>query len=467
MTAGNRAGKAFAAAALLFAADSARALSIDVATAVRMSLDRSADLLSLEDQVSAAVFSLKLGLRDYFPQLSLGYIDSTNIVTGGPDASSIQWTVTVRQPLFDGGRSRRQRRLAEADILLQRRAIKDKKREIIEAVDSAYHRVLMLERKLALQKDTLAITDQELEIARAQYGLGSIREIDLMESELQRSSLDISILSSEADLEESEFNLRQLLGLRSDAALVLVDDFDAGYGGMDLPADPRLLEALVLEGNLELGQRQAELRRKLAAIIEAKAWYLPKVSLEGSLSLSGGRYPLQSASMNGKLMFEIPAPTTPLSFSVSMGGSTNKQRANGSSVDLNPLQEISSFAEIAEAAKEYGIMRQRIDDMGGALVFQVKKGVATYIKDKISLELQRGDLGLRRKTAEIQKRLLEIGGATRVDYLKTLNQRAEEESAILESVLKLRQSERALERLLGLDTGELERVRASIAATRN
>jgi outer membrane protein TolC len=171
--------------------------------------------------------------------------------------------------------------------------------------------------------------------------------------------------------------------------------------------------------------------------------------------------------MNGKLMFEIPAPTTPLSFSVSMGGSTNKQRANGSSVDLNPLQEISSFAEIAEAAKEYGIMRQRIDDMGGALVFQVKKGVATYIKDKISLELQRGDLGLRRKTAEIQKRLLEIGGATRVDYLKTLNQRAEEESAILESVLKLRQSERALERLLGLDTGELERVRASIAATRN
>ena len=272
MTAGNRAGKAFAAAALLFAADSARALSIDVATALRMSLDSSADLLSLEDQVSAAVLSLKLGLRDCFPQLSLGYLDSTNIVTGGPDATSIQWTVTVRQPLFDGGRFLG----GSADSRKPTSCFKGgpsrtKGAEIIDAVDSAYHRVLMLERKLALQKDTLAITDQELEIARAQYGLGGIREIDLMESELQRSSLDISILSSEADLEESEFNLKQLLGLRSEVALVLVDDFDAGYGGMDLPADPRLLEALVLEGNSRgRGSGRPSLGESLAAIIEAR-----------------------------------------------------------------------------------------------------------------------------------------------------------------------------------------------------
>ena len=69
-----------------------------------------------------------------------------------------------------------------------------------------------------------------------------------------------------------------------------------------------------------------------------------------------------------------------------MGGSTGKRRAKRLfDRFLDPLQEISSLAEIGEAAREYGIMRQRIDDMGEALEFQVKKSVAIYIKDKISL----------------------------------------------------------------------------------
>ena len=451
------------AVAMLFAVDSAIALSLDVAAAGRLSLDRSADLRSLENQLSAAILSLRFGLRDWFPQLSLGYLDSSNIVTGGPDAASIQWTMTVKQPVFDGGRSMRQRRLMEADLELQGRAIKDKRREILESVDTAYHRILMLRRKIDVQENTLEVTDQELEIARAQFKLGSVKELDLLESELQRSSLDISIQSSEADLEESGFNLRQLLGMGTDVALDLVDDFDSRYVGMDLPEDVRMLEALVLVGNLDLRQRKAELRKKLAAIVESRAWYLPKVSVEGSLSLSGGRYPLQGASMNGKITFEIPAPTTPLGFSVSTGSSEN-QRAKGSSVDLNPLQEITSLVEMDGAAKEYALMRQRIDDMDGALAFQVRNSVVAHARDMNSLELRRRDLELQRKAAAIQKKLLDIGEATRVDYLTALGKTAEGESAILESVLNLRQSERALERLLGLETDGLQRISSSIMA---
>ena len=461
MMAGQSAGKVLVAVAMLFAADCAIALSLDVAAAGRLSLDRSADLRSLENQLSAAILSLRLSLRDWFPQLSLGYLDSSNVVTGGPDAASIQWTVTVKQPVFDGGRSMRQRRLMEADLELQGRAIKDKRREILESVDTAYHRILMLRRKIGVKENTLAITDQELEVARAQFRLGSVRELDLLQSELQRSSLDISIQSSEADLEESGFNLRQLLGLGTDVALNLLDDFDSSYTGMDLPEDGRLLGALVLEGNLDLRQRKAELRKKLAAIVESRAWYLPKVSVEGSLSLSGGRYPLQGASMNGKVTFEIPAPTTPLGFSVSSGAS-GRQRANGSSVDLNPLQEITSLVEMDGAAKECALMRQRIDDMDGALDFQVRKSVAAHARDRNSLDLQRRDLELLRKAAAIQRKLLDIGEATRVDYLTALAKTAEGESAILESVLGLRQSERALERLLGLEIGGLQRICSSI-----
>jgi outer membrane protein TolC len=459
--------RAILAAALPFAASTAAALSIDAAAAGRMALDRSAELRSLENQASAAACTLKLGFRDCFPQVSLGYLDSSNVVTLGPDASSIQWTLSVKQPLFDGGRSTRQHRLAEADLDLQKRGIEDKKREILSSVDSAYSQVLMLKRKIAAQNDTLAIADQELAIARAQQSLGSLREIDLLESELQRGSLAISIQSSEAELEESEFNLRLLLGLGAGAELDLVDDFDSLYGGMDLSEDALSLGALVLEGNLELRQRQAELRKKLAVLIEARAWYLPTVSLEGGLSLSGAHYPLQSASLNGKLVFEIPAPASPLGFSVSKGASLGKQRAEGSSIDFSPLQELSAFMNSDAAMKEYALMRRRIEDMEAALEFQIKHLVAAYLRDKASLKLQRGDLALQRKKAEIQKKLLDIGEATRVDYFKTLVTTAESESAILESVLKLHQSERGLERLLGLDRGGLARFCGALSARRN
>jgi outer membrane protein TolC len=459
-----RARVALAAAALLLILPFAGAVPIDLSRAELMALNRSADLRSLENRAAATACALKLGFRDYFPQVSLGYLDSSNIVRGGADAASIEWSMTVTQPLFDGGRARRQRRLSEADLELQRRGIKDKEREIRESVDSAYHGVLMLKRKIEIQEGTLATTDQELEIARAQRSLGSIREIDLLQSELQRSAMVISIQSSEASLEESEFSLKQLLGLRSDAPLDIVDDFDPDYGGLALPEDPRFLGALVLEGNLGLRQKQAELRKKLAALIEAREWYLPKVSLEGTMSLSGERYPLQSASVNGKLVFEISAPTSPASFSLSSGGSTGKQKANGSSINLDAFKEPASLADDVAAANEYNIMKQQIDEMSDALEFQVRKSVAAYIRDRASLELQRGDLSLQRKTAEIQKRLLDIGEGTRVDYLKTLTTAAEGESTILESVLKLCQSESELERLLGLESGDLARVSSSFVA---
>ena len=461
------AGKLVAVAVLLLAAGSADALPMDLATAERIAVGRSADLRSLENQAATTACALALGVRDWLPQLSLGYLDSSNIVTGGPDSSSIQWTATLRQPLFDGGRSRRRRRIAEADLELQGRAIKDKKREILESVDSAYNRILMLKRKIAVQKETLTIADKELEIARAQFGLGGMREVDLLQSELERSSLEISTMSSEAGLEEGGFALRQLLGLRPETPLELADDFDSGYKGMELPEGARAIEALVLEGNLELRQRQAELCRRLAALAEASEWYLPNVSFEGSLSLSGGRYPLQGASVNGKIVFEIPAPTSPIGFSVSTGSSTGNQRASGSSADISPLKETTSFAENGAAAKESALLRQRLDDMAEALAFQARKGVAAYNRDRTSLDLRRRDLALRRKTAEIQKRLLDIGELTRVDYLKTLNKTAEGESAILEPALALRKSERALERLLGLEAGGLGRVCHYIAAGRD
>lgn len=433
-------------------------IRIDLRKAELMALERSAELESLEDKAAFASYALKLGLRDYLPKLEFEYLDSSNIVTGGADASSIQWSVTIKQPLYDGGRSLRQRKLAEADIELQGRCIKDKKREIRESVDRAYHRILMLERKIGVQLDTLAITEKELDISRAQWELGSLREVDFLESELQRSSLEISIESSEADLEESEFSLRQLLGLSYSDAMDLVDDFDVEYPGLELPEDRGFFDALVLEGNLELRQKQAELRKRLSALVEAGQWYLPNVSFEGSLSLSGDRYPLQSASVNGKLVFEFPVPTSLMNFSVSAGTSTGKQRPTGSSFGLDPFQEVSSLAERKAAVREYAILRQQIDDMGAALEFQARKSVAAYVRDKASIELQREDLALQRKTAEIQKRLVDLGEAKRVDFLKTLAKVAQGESTILESVLKLRQSEHELERLIGMERGALARV---------
>ncbi len=438
------------------------AATVDLATAGRMAVESSADLRLLEDQAAAVGCALNLAVRDYFPRLSLGYLDSSSIATDGPDAASIQWTATVKQPLFDWGRSRRQRRLAKADLELQLRLVEDKKREIVESVDTAYHRVLMLRRKLASEKDTLSIANKELEIARAQRDLGSLRAIDLVESELQRDCLEISILSSEADLEESGFALRQLLGLHSESVLELVDDFDSGYEGLAVPEGSRFLKALVREGNLDLRTAPGRASEEIGGYRRVEGLVLPNISLEGSLSLSGKRYPLQSASVSGKLVFEIPAPTSPIGFSITEGASTGKQRASGSAIDFSPLQDLAPLSDGEAALRECAVLRQRIDEMGASLEFQVGKSVAGYRRDRASLGLQRRDLAMQRTKAEIQKKLLDLGEATWVDYFKTLVATAQGESTILESVLKLRQSERAMERFLGLAPGSLERVCAGL-----
>ncbi len=437
------------------------AVTVDLDTAGRLALERSTALRSLNGQYASAALTLKLGIRDWLPQVSLGYMDSSNVVIGGPDSANIQWTMTLSQPIFDGGRSMRNRKLQEADLALSARGIKDKEREILESVDSAYHTILMLRRKIAIQREVLSVTDQELEIARTLRLQGALRQIDLIESELERNSLAISIESSESDLEKAIFDFRQLIGMSSDAPVELVDDFDAEYAGLDLPQDDTFFQRLLEEGNLEMRQRQSERRKKLSALIEAREWYLPNVSFEGTLSISGERYPLQSASLSGKLIFEIPTPTSPVSFSLSASESFERQRSSGSSIGLDPLSEYSGVIGSIIAQKEYALLLESIEAMDEALAFELRRSVMTYERDRRSLALLRQDLELKRKKSEILKKQVDIGDVTRLEYIKALIEASESESSILEAVLGLRKSERTLERILGIPSGALAAIVAS------
>ena len=92
------------------------------------------------------------------------------------------------------------------------------------------------------------------------------------------------------------------------------------------------------------------------------------------------------------------------------------------------------------------------------LLAQVRRALSAYGQAKSAASLQRRAVSLADSRASILGRQLELGEATRVDYMEALAQRAREAGNLLEEVRAVLEAEREIEKLLGVRAGELARL---------
>jgi outer membrane protein TolC len=90
--------------------------------------------------------------------------------------------------------------------------------------------------------------------------------------------------------------------------------------------------------------------------------------------------------------------------------------------------------------------------------------MAGHAQKQRGLALARRQIDLLGRKIAIMGRQLELGEVKRVDYMKLQTQLARDRTSLLQEVLQLLESERAFERLLGIDAGELEELCRQAAA---
>ena len=475
MTAARRAG-AVLLAIVLFAhsemagADSAQTDSAARGAAVPISLGE-AEARALASSTELAILRLRtraqgrayvLGVREYLPRLSLAANGSQTIVTGGPDTRVESWSFTVKQPLFDGGRLAVQRALSHAQLLLDSRSYADSEDALVDTVRGLYWQALVQQEKLLIQEEIRGITAHQVEIARMERRIGAIREIDLVEAELEEARVTLTIGDTRAILEERMDRLRESLGMGPGDELALSGKIDAAYSGLGLP-DAEAFIAIALANNTQVKRRELEARSALEALRAARASFVPRISLAITVGISGERRPLQDPSLSGELAIDFPSRAFPFSASLSSGKTGSGQVSAGSSGQIGVLEDIGGWTDrrAAALAREESLLKkaQTVETLG----FEVRRSAAAYEQKKAAAELQRKTVSLDEARVAILSRQLELGGIQRIDYMRAQAQLARDASDLLEDVLAVLDGDRELEKLLGVRAGEFAALAADLA----
>jgi outer membrane protein TolC len=464
VTAARRAGAALLAIVLLAHSKMAGgAMPISLGEAEARALASSTELAILRLRTRAQGRAHALGVREYLPRLSLAANGSQTIVLGGPDTRVESWSLTVEQPLFDGGRLAVQRALSRAQLLLESRSYADGEDALVDRVRGLYWQALVQEEKLRIQEEIRSITAHQVEIARMERRIGAIREIDLVEAELEEARVTLTIGDTRAILEERLDRLRESLGMGPGDELALSGKIDAAYSGLDLPPDAGAFIAIALANNTQVKRRELEARGALEALRAARASFVPRITLAITVGISGERRPLQDASLSGELAIDFPSRAFPFSASLSSGKTGSGQVSAGSSGQVGVLEDIGGWTDrrAAALAREESLLKktQAVESLG----FEVRRSAAAYEQKKAAAELQRKTVGLDEARVTILGRQLELGGIQRIDYMRAQAQRARDASDLLEDVLAVMDGERELEKLLGVRAGELAALVDSLA----
>lgn len=198
------------------------------------------------------------------------------------NTSNFQWGANLSLPLFQGLSEYRQIKLAKANLTKLLYDVEVAKDNISLNIISQYLQVLYAKEVLASAKSQHEYSTYEVERQRALVELGKVPEADLYDAEAQAAQDNLTVVTSENDVQTALVELANLLQLPS------ATDFDI------LPLDegePIIPKAEVVY-NSALNHNNSVLSSKQSIIVAennislAKTGYMPTLSFGSSVGSS-------------------------------------------------------------------------------------------------------------------------------------------------------------------------------------
>lgn len=405
-------------------------------------------------RLELAESSWRFGARAYLPSVELGASSDERIAEYGPDTFTKGLSLSITQPLWDGGRLAAARAAEKAELALARDDLGRMRRETAEAAIQAYRAAASARGRVLIRRESYSAAAAEREILAAELRLGLASSLELAELDLRLAEVELEILSAELALSEAEAVLAEAAGVAAAPESYELPDPDRPCVALDAD-DDEALAAAARTRSPELRALRYELARKAAEAKAAAFAWLPTASLKAGLQLSGRDYPLTRSTWSLGLSLDFSGPY----FGASIGVSGGTERPGGSTArtgaSIRPLPDpaaphASKRAALALAQAEAALAAAstRVERAAVSAATAYRNALRGVDAAKRSIELAEARRGL------VAMRL-GLGQARRSELVKAGLERSGEELALLDATAAVLSAERALERLLDLEAGGL------------
>lgn len=424
--------------------------------AAAMAKENSRELEIGKLQQEADIRAYQLSLRQFFPSISLSLTGSDAVTIGKPDTRVKRFSITVTQPVVNGGKRAAARSSTRYRLALNRRLLENREHELTDSAWVLFHRILLLQQTLALRKRSLALARAEQKVMAASHRLGEITDLDLIETELTVNELEWETAETEAQLEKALFSMKKLLGIDPAAPLVLEGCLDPGYSGIEIRNGPDFYYRLALENNYGIAAKQATVREKREAYRISRRSWLPSIDIEGSFFIQGEEYPLQEPGFTITVSLSAPTPFIPVSTRISGGSEGTGEVNRGFGIDATVADSVTWYPDMKKNALAAAEARLELEKAQADLEFQIGEAIAEYRRKKARADIAGRQLALQRRRMTVLEEKLKLGEIRRPDFVQGSIETTESEIGLLEIVLGLIEGERKIEKLAGLPPGELK-----------
>jgi len=426
--------------------------TLNFAQAAKLAVEASADLKHSRASLALSKGAWKWGVRSYFPQVSVSVSENDRLQQLGADSFMKNYSVSLEQPVWDGGKLSMSRKLEKMELDLSSSKLDRTANEIAESAIAAYRNLLSSREILKIKKTALAVLEEQRNILNEEVKIGLALSVDLASADINLLNAKIDIYSLQLDLGEMEKQFLELLGLES--MPILTEKVDINRSVL-LPSSSAAA-ALAKEKNPDLiDARYSITKRQMEYKYISYSW-IPSLRLTGNFALTGQRYPLTRYNWSVGVAVDFSNPWFQNRFGSQFGWEPPYDNTAMIQNSFTPLSDPASLYGKKQAKIALSLEQEKyktaLERIGRTAATAVDK--CAFMEQKRLLAIDAAAIGAEK--CRIEEIRLNLGHITRLTLMETLIEQTQKEIAVVEAATALLESERELERFLDLEPGELE-----------
>lgn len=291
----------------------------------------------------------------------------------------------------------------------------------VAAIATAYYRLVLEQQRYEVLNNTLELSDERLEIAKAQYEFGRASKRDFLAAQVDYNADLTALVTQEQVIQNSKVNLNELLALGMDDNFAVKDTITIKE---DLSME-ELRENAYNQNKMFLVTQRMENVAYLQ-LKELRAQRLPTITLNGS--------------------YNDNTLTSDAGFLLS----NEQQGINlGATISLNLFSGLSLNRQIQGAKIQINNQRHLMEQYENQMLSDLQRTFNTYQNSKRLLEIEKNNYEVAIENADITLDRFRLGITNYLEFRDAQVNRLQAESRLIESLFAIKENEIELMRLSG------------------
>lgn len=403
----------------------------------------------------AALKKAQIGVKDFLPSLELSYSNNNNKSYFAPDNKTKSLSLSLTEILFDGGQRRLTYELSNISSLYTYNEYEQNLRQFSSDVLNQYYNILKQKEILNIKNELLSTVNTQLGIMQKEMELGVTLETDYLEYMITYLDTVNDCEKSQRELEKQINAFKMTLGCEKNVNIDFQESFSSTKEFKPIIDYFDFLYQRTLTNSLELKQQNLNILATQKQIEYANRWYLPSVSLEGSVSFSGQTFPLTEPDYSLQLSFSFENnPLFPNTIKKNIG-IKDEIDSIGDSAFVNILP--STTFPVEKKMEKISLLQSKLNYANSKdKLFESMLDVVYNHDDYVhNIEMQVRKLDLLERKLEVSAIELRTGDITRVEYLKSIIELSSEKIQLLENKVSTEILENSIEIMVQIPFGEL------------